>query len=341
MFPVKIFLSEKFKMKKPDWVDKLQPYAESNTINSLLYVLTSIVPYVTLVVIMLLLFHRGYPYWIILLLAVPAVGFYVRTFMILHDCSHSSFVTSKLISYLLGHLCGFITLTPFFDWQRNHGIHHATVSNLDKRGTGDVWTMTVKEYLSTDVIGRMQYRFFRNPFFLFGIAPTILFCIMYRFPQKSTRRKDYFSIVITDAVLAGIILTAHYTIGLKIFFAVQLPVVIVAVSIGMWLFFVQHQFENVYWARNVNWDLVSAAIKGASFYKLPEVLRWFSGNIGYHNIHHLKPRIPGYNLKKCYDNVPELHDIKSITLLTSLKSLHLHLWNEDTLKLVSFKEATR
>jgi acyl-lipid omega-6 desaturase (Delta-12 desaturase) len=327
------------KMKRPDWFEKLQPYAEPDAFKSSVYVLTSIVPYLFLLIIMFILLNRGYPYRIVLLLSIPAIGFYVRTFMILHDCSHSSFVKSKILSFFLGHFCGVLTMTPFFDWQRNHGIHHASVSNLDKRGTGDVWTMTLEEYCMSNLLVKMQYRFFRNPFFLFGIAPTLLFCVMYRFPQKSTRRKDYFSIVITDLILAMIVITAYKTIGLEKYLAVQLPITVVATSIGMWLFYIQHQFETVYWAHTDKWDLVDAAMNGSSFYKLPEILRWFSGNIGFHNIHHLKPRIPCYNLKTSYDNLPDLHYTIPITLVSGFRSMRLHLWDEESLKLIRFKEA--
>jgi omega-6 fatty acid desaturase (delta-12 desaturase) len=232
-------------------------------------------------------------------------------------------------------------MTPFFDWQRNHGIHHANVANLDKRGNGDVWTMTLNEYRSAKFRDRLRYRFFRNPFFLFGIAPPLLFFILYRFPRKSTRRKDYFSIILTNIALALIIVAAYYTVGIKNYFAVQLPILLISTPIGVWLFYIQHQFENVYWDHSDGWDLINAAINGSSFYNLPGPLRWFTGNIGYHNIHHLKPRIPCYNLKRCYDNVPDLHYIVPITLSASFKSLHLHLWDEDTKKLISFKEADK
>jgi omega-6 fatty acid desaturase (delta-12 desaturase) len=326
-------------MKRPDWFDKLQPFAVYDNNYAILYILTSVVPYLGIVAVMFFIYSRGLPYWAVLLLTIPAAGFYIRTFMILHDCSHSSFVNSKKLSNVLGHFIGLLTLTPFFDWQRNHGIHHASVSNLDKRGTGDIWTMTFNEYRDANTWGKLQYRFFRNPVFLFFIAPLLLFGIMYRFPQKSTRRKDYFSIAFNDVVYIIVISVAYYSIGLKILFGVFLPIFYLTLMIGMWLFYIQHQFENVYWAHAGNWDLINGAMNGSSYYKLPEPLRFFSGNIGYHNIHHLKPRIPCFNLKKCYDNTPDVQYTKPITLKSGFKSLHLNLWDEDTKRMISFKEA--
>ncbi|TAL36725.1 MAG: fatty acid desaturase [Spirochaetes bacterium] len=326
-------------MKRPDWFDKLQPYAYADISRSLLYICTSVVPYLAMLALMYFVLDAGYPYWTVLLMAVLATGFYIRTFMILHDCSHMSFMKSKYACFILGHVCGVFTFTPFFDWQRNHGIHHANVSNLDKRGIGDVWTMTLAEYRVSAPRYRLLYRFFRNPWFLFVIAPIFLFFIMYRFPQKSTRRKDYFSIAFTNVVLAAIMIASYFTIGIGTYFAIQMPILVLATSTGMWLFFIQHQFREVYWAHQGEWDLISAAMNGSSFYNLPAVLRWFSGNIGYHNIHHAKPRIPCYRLKKCYDEVPDLHYTIPITLFRSFRSLRYHLWDEATGTLLSFGEA--
>jgi len=191
---------------RPDWFDQLTPFAVPIPTSILIYLLTSLVPYFFCLGLMFWLLQNGVAYWAVLLLAIPAAAFYIRIFLILHDCSHLSFLKSKNLTYVLGHLCGVITLTPFFDWQRNHGHHHATVANLDKRGTGDVWTMTLQEYRSANALVKLQYRLFRNPFFLFLVAPPFLFAVMYRFPQQSTRRKDYFSIAFTDAALVLILI---------------------------------------------------------------------------------------------------------------------------------------
>ncbi len=326
-------------MKRPEWFDKLKPHAGSDNASALYYISTSVIPYLSLLVVMFLVLRRGYPYWTVLILSVFAAGFYVRSFMIFHDCAHGSFMKSKRISFFLGHLCGVLTFTPFFDWQRKHGIHHATVSNLDKRGTGDVWTMTLDEYRSSHLIRRLLYRLFRNPVFLFLIAPVFLFVVLYRFPHKSKRKQDYFSVAITDVMLLLIVIAAHFTVGINNYIAVQLPVVFMATSAGVWLFYTQHQFEGTYWARGKDWDRIRAAIQGASFYDLPGPLRWMTGNIGYHNLHHINPRIPCYHLKKCYDEITELHDKVPLTLKTGFRSLRLNLWDEGSGKLISFSEA--
>ncbi len=328
-------------MKKPSWISKLEPYAKSGPWKSFFYTITTFIPYFAILSVMFILQVKGYPYWLILLLALAATGFFTRIFIILHDCCHGSFVKTSRKNNILGHISGFFTFTPFFDWQKNHAIHHATVANLDKRGIGDVWTMTFDEYKDASVAKRRFYRFFRNPFFLFVLAPVFLFVVMYRLPQKSTGKKGVFSILITNIVLAGFIIAAYFTVGIKNYIAVQLPIAVLGTSTGMWLFYVQHQFKNVYWAHKEDWDINKAAMNGSSFYKLPWPLPWFSGNIGYHNIHHLKPRIPSYNLKKCYDEIPELHYIIPITLLSGFKSMRLHVWDEETKKLISFRDANK
>lgn len=325
-------------MKKASWLEDIRIFAKPHRFRSFIYVMTSIVPYLCLLAGMIILHKWGFPYGIILILSLLAAGFFVRTFMVLHDCAHGSFITSKKVSTILGYFCGILTLTPYSDWQRSHIIHHSNVGNLDKRGIGDVWTMTVKEYEASTSWGRLKYRVFRNPFFLFILAPQLLFILSFRFPQKNSNKKDSFSIVFTDLILILTLVVAYFTIGIGSYLAVQLPIWFIGTSAGVWLFYIQHQFRNVLWQRQEQWDFITAATEGSSFYKLPGFLRWFTGNIGYHNIHHLNARIPCYNLKRCYDHVPELHDYTFVTFISAFKSLRLHLWDEDKKKLVSFNE---
>lgn len=326
-------------MKRPEWIDKLEKYQEPNFITSTWEFISSFVPYFALLTIMYFLIKEYYPYWMVLLVAIPAAGFMVRIFIILHDCAHNTFFKNDWVCTVFGYICGVITFTPFWEWQRAHGLHHATVVRLDKRGFGDVWLMTVDEYRSASFWQRLKYRIYRNPFFLFFIGSISLFAILYRFPSRCTRRREFISIMVTNAALAGIIVAAHYTIGIKTYIAIQLPVLWIANIAGVWLFYIQHQFENVYWAHDDVWDFYTGGLRGASFYKLPGILRWFSGSIGYHHIHHLRPRIPNYFLKKTYDEVPELQQKEAITLWDGFKSLSLRLWDDKTKRLISFKTA--
>lgn len=324
-------------MKRPNWIHKLDKYEEPNLGISIREIASSFVPYFSLLAIMYLLIRTGYPYWMVLLLAIPAAGFMIRIFIIFHDCSHNSFFKNDWACTILGYICGVITFTPYLDWQRSHALHHATVCRLDKRGFGDVWLMTTEEYLSASRWQRLQYRIYRNPFFLFIFGSISLFAILYRFPKNSTRKRELVSILITDAALAGIIIAAYYTIGIKTYVAIQLPILWIADIIGVWIFYIHHQFENGYWAHDDTWDLYTSSMNGASFYKLPEVLRWFTGNIGYHYIHHLRPRIHNYLLKKAHEEVPELQQKEPITLMEGFRSLALRLWDEKKQRMISLK----
>ena len=326
-------------MEEREWLSSLKIYEGADNRKSLIQLITTLVAYFSLITAMFFLVTMDYPYWIVLLLSIPAAGFHVKIFIIMHDCCHHSFFTRTWMCFLAGQICGIITYTPFFDWQRTHGIHHASVANLDKRGIGDVWVMTVEEYRAAPAPVKILYRAFRHPLFLFGIAPVLLFIVVYRFPHKNMRRRDLASILFTDIAIALVIILVYFTVGIMAFIRVFLPVFVLAYSSGMWLFYIQHQFKNVYWSHAETWDRVQAAMKGSSFYNLPALLRWFSGSIGYHHIHHLKPAIPNYRLKKCYKAIPELQDITPITILTSFRSLFLSLWNEKTGELVSFKDS--
>lgn len=326
-------------MNKPDWLKNIKPYAVSNSSLALRFVATSFIPYILLVTLMFLLIQKGYPYWLVLLVALPTVGFYIRLFIILHDCSHGSFTTSKNVNTVLGYLCGILTFTPYHDWQHSHAIHHADVGNLDKRGVGDINVMTLKEYQKAGNWDKLKYRIYRNPFFLFLFAAPLLFLVLFRFPQHYTNKKGHQSILITNSALALIMVAVHFTVGLTTYVMVQLPVVILATAVGLWLFYIQHQFRNVYWAHQEEWDVHRANTEGASFYNLPPLLRWFTGSIGYHSLHHLNPHVPCYTLKKCYTGIAQLHKVEKLTLSSSLRSLFLHVWDEDSKKLLSFKEA--
>jgi len=328
-------------MRKPEWFSKLRRYEGPSTRKSIVQILTSFIPYLVLLTALFLLAARGSSYWIILPLSVLAAGFQVRIFIILHDCAHSSFFRSHRACTIIGHLCSLITFYPFEPFQRSHIEHHATVANLEERGKGDVWTLTVGEYFSANRWKRWEYRIYRNPFIMFGFAPALLFLLFNRIPLSKPRWSEAVNIILIDLLIGGLVLAAYLTIGIGNFFIVQLPIVYIAGAAGIWLFFIQHQFRNVYWAHDREWDPYKAAMQGSSFYRLPFVLRWFSGSIGYHHIHHLQPRIPNYRLDDCQARTPELHEIAPITLFKSLESLFLHLWDENTGTLVSFAHAKR
>jgi acyl-lipid omega-6 desaturase (Delta-12 desaturase) len=294
------------------------------------------IPYVALWALMAYTINAHYPYWITLILALIAAGFLVRIFIIFHDCGHQSFFASRRANIILGYLSGILTFTPFDAWTHSHGVHHATAANLDRRGTGDVWTMTVGEYLAAPWKKRLAYRLFRNPFIMFVLGPIGVFILAQRVAKKGASRRDILSVIITDLALLAMIATLGLTIGFKTFGLVQLPITIIGGGLGIWLFYVQHQFEGVYWARQKTWNRIRAALEGSSFYKLPKILQWFTGNIGYHHVHHIRPRIPNYNLQLAHDKVAAFQTVRPITLRKSLKSLRMNLWDEAQQKMVSF-----
>ncbi len=274
--------------------------------------------------------------WITLPLAVLAGGFVVRVFIIFHDCGHGSFFKSRLVNDILGTLAGVVTFTPYFHWRWEHSVHHASAGNLDRRGTGDVWTLTVQEYLKASRWKRFAYRLVRNPVILFIIAPLFLFLVRERFPTRGAGRREQLSVYGTNILLALYALMMGGLFGWKMWILLQLVVLTVAASAGVWLFYVQHQFEGVYWQRHEAWDYQEAALQGSSFYKLPRILQWFSGNIGFHHIHHLSPRIPNYNLERCHNAEPLFQTVKPVTLLASLGTMNLRLWDEQEQRLVGF-----
>jgi omega-6 fatty acid desaturase (delta-12 desaturase) len=276
-------------------------------------------------------------YWFMLPLAILAAGFLVRIFIIFHDCGHGSFFKSRLANNVTGFFAGLLTLTPYYHWRWEHAVHHGTAGDLDRRGAGDIWTMTVQEYLEASRWKRFAYRLARNPFILFVIAPLYMFVVNQRFPSRGAQERERLSVHWMNLAILAMAIVISGLIGFVNYLLIQLTVTTVAGAAGVWLFYVQHQFEDAYWERGDNWDYTAAALKGSSFYKLPRILQWFSGNIGFHHIHHLSPRIPNYNLQRCHNADPIFQQVKPMTLFSSLKALPFHLWDEQRKKLVSYR----
>ncbi len=319
------------------WKGIVNKYQKSNKWKGIWQLINSFVPFVITWYLMFLSLNVNYV--ITLLLAFPAAGFLVRLFIIQHDCGHGSFFTSKKANDYGGMFCSIFTLTPYHYWRKSHAIHHASAGNLEHRGIGDISTLTISEYLKLSRWGKIKYRIYRNPFVLFLIAPTILFTIVYRFPASSSKAVKNLqrSVYVTSFILLALVSLLIFLIGFKSFFMIQIPITIISSSTGAWLFFVQHQFENTYWEKDESWDYTQAALQGSSYYKLPKVLQWFTGNIGFHHIHHLSPRIPNYHLEKCHKENQLFQKAVILTFRSSLKSMMLSLWDEKHKKLVGFR----
>ncbi len=318
------------------WVKVVMRYNFPDTFKSWWQVVNSVVPYFALWVLMV--YSLEISYWLTLLLSVFAAGFLVRIFIIFHDCGHGSFFKSDRLNRLVGIPLGLLSFTPYHRWHHDHKEHHATVGNLDKRGVGDVNTLTVEEYQSLSKWKKFGYRFYRNPIFLIGIAPLLLFLIQYRLPKSYMKRKELVYLHLSNLALVLAAFLMIWAIGWKAFVLIQLPVIYLASVHGVWLFYVQHQYESVKWERSDKWDYKTIAIQGSSYFKLPIILQWFTGNIGFHHIHHLSPTIPNYKLPKCHKENLIFQDIKPITFFSSLKSLRLRLWDEKKQRLVGFNE---
>lgn len=320
------------------WNQILSPYKGADTRRSVIQVLNSAIPFFLTWWLMLRSLEVSYA--LTLLLAVPAMGFMTRLFIIQHDCGHGSFFRSSQMSQVVGFLIGIITLTPYGYWRRTHAIHHATAGDLDGREFGDVATITVREYLSRGTWGRFRYRVYRNPFVLFGVGAAFQFVVKHRLPWDTpfAWKKEWASVLWTNLAIAGVITLMVQTIGWRSFLLVQAPITLLAASWGVWLFYMQHQFEDTYWQPNDSWDYHDAALHGSSHYALPKVLQWFTGNIGLHHVHHLSSRIPNYKLQQCHDENPELQKATSLTLKESLSCIKLKLWDEASGKLISWKE---
>jgi omega-6 fatty acid desaturase (delta-12 desaturase) len=321
----------------PAWYPIVSKYAKSNLRKAVWQLFNTLGSYIVLVALMIVMVQRGYSYWITLALAVVAGAILVRVFILFHDCCHGSFFASRRANTILGYVTGILTFTPFDDWRYAHNRHHATSGDLDRRGVGDIWTMTTEEYLTASRLKRIGYRIYRHPIVLFGPGAALLFLVFQRFSKKGASQAARKSVLITNLALLLVVAVASRTIGVPTYLRVQLPIILIGGGLGLWLFYIQHQFEDAYWVRRESWDSMSVALYGSSYFKLPKILQWLTGNIGLHHIHHIRPTIPNYHLQRCYDEAPALQAAPTITLKMSIRSLRLGLYDEKNQKLVSFR----
>ncbi len=323
-------------MDNSKWMEVISGYNKPDTGKSIWQIVNSLGPYLLLWVAMY--FTIQFSYLLTLGLAVIAAGFLVRIFIIFHDCGHGSLFRNKKANKIVGTLLGSLSFTPYDRWHLDHAIHHKTVGNLDKRGSGDVWTLTVEEYEKLSRNKKIFYRLYRNPIILFAVAPFFLFVIWFRFPSRGMGKSERNSVYISNLIILLFCSTGILLMGWKAFLMIQVPVIYVATVSGVWLFYVQHQFEDVIWTRQEDWDYLKMALEGSSFLKFPRLLQWFSGNIGYHHIHHLSPKIPNYNLERCHKENQMFSEITPLTFIPSIRTMALRLWNEQTGRLISFKQ---
>jgi omega-6 fatty acid desaturase (delta-12 desaturase) len=330
--------------RKPDratverWNRILEPYVGPETARSVRQLAASVIPFAVLWWLMLRSLEIGY--WLTLLLAIPTAGFMMRMFMIQHDCGHGSFFRSRAVRDWVGRCIGVVLLTPYDYWKRTHAYHHAHSGDLDFRGFGDVDTFTVREYLSWSWPRRLRYRLYRHPVVLFGLAPIYQFIFKHRYPWDIPRSwtAAWRSVWYTNAALVGVIGLVWVTIGIERFLLVQLPVTFMASSAGIWLFYVQHQYEDTYWHRHEDWDYYEASLLGSSYLVLPKPLQWLTANIGVHHVHHMSARIPNYKLKRVHDENPEFQVVTKLRFRDTIRLINLALWDEEKRKLIRFKE---
>jgi acyl-lipid omega-6 desaturase (Delta-12 desaturase) len=323
--------------QRPFWGEALAPYARPSMPRSVVDLLTSVVAYLGLSIAMYL--SLGVSYLLTLAIAVPAAGFLLRTYIVFHDCSHGSFLPSKRANLWLGAILGLLVFAPFRNWRHNHAVHHATAGDLDRRGQGDVPTLTVAEYHARAWRGRLGYRLFRNPLVMFGLGPLFAMVLGPRIVPRMARPRIRRSVHATNLALVLLVGGLCWLVGWRDYLLVQGPTAMLAGSAGIWLFYVQHQFEDTFWERRTEWTYADAALRGSSHLRLPGVLRFFTGNIGLHHVHHLNARIPNYNLQRAHDENPIFHDVPTLSLWDGLRAVRLKLWDEDARRLVTFTQA--
>jgi omega-6 fatty acid desaturase (delta-12 desaturase) len=323
----------------PDWRKTLAPYAQPSSGRALLDLATSVVPYLALSVAMYLALEVSY--LLALALAVPAAGFLVRTFILFHDCSHGSLLPSRRANAWLGMALGLLLWSPFLRWRHDHAVHHATSGDLGRRGVGDIRTLTVTEFNALPWRSRLAYRLQRHPLLMFVLGPIIAMVIGPRIVARGARPRMRRSVIVTNLALALMVAAFCLLIGWRQYLLVWAPPALLAGSVGIWLFYVQHQFEDAYWENGADWGYAEAALRGSSYLKLPKPLQFFTGNIGFHHVHHLNARIPNYNLKRAHDENPIFHDVPTLSLLDGLRAVRLKLWDEELGHMVTFAQARR
>jgi omega-6 fatty acid desaturase (delta-12 desaturase) len=317
--------------------DPLMTYAQADWRRALTDLATSLVPYLALSALMYL--SLSVSYLLALALAIPAAGFLLRTFIMFHDCTHGAFLPSRRANTVCGVGLGLVVLTPFHSWRYSHAVHHGTAGDLDHRGVGDVHTLTVDEYRALPWRGRLGYRLFRNPLVMFGIGPTYAMIVQPRLVSRAARPRIRRSVIVTNIALVLLVGALCWLIGWRQYLMVQAPTAMLAGAVGVWLFYVQHQFEDTYWSSNEGWSYADAALRGSSYLKLPKVLQFFTGNIGLHHVHHLSARIPNYRLQRAHDENAIFHKVPTLTLWDGLRAVRLKLWDEERERLVTFAEA--
>jgi acyl-lipid omega-6 desaturase (Delta-12 desaturase) len=324
---------------RPYWREALDPYAQPRLSRSAIDLATSLLPYLVLWVLMYKALDVSY--LLVLALAVPAGGFLLRTYIVFHDCAHGSFLPTRRANAWLGSTLGVVVFSSFAAWRHSHAVHHATAGDLDRRGTGDVHTLTVAEYQAASWRARLGYRLFRNPIVMFGLGPIYSLLVQPRLVSRTARPRIRRSVQATNVVLALVVGTLVWLLGWRDYLLLQMPTVILAGSAGVWLFYVQHQFEDTYWQNAGDWTYADAALRGSSYLKLPKVLQFFTGNIGLHHVHHLSTRIPNYNLQRAHDENPIFHNVPTLSIWDGLRAPRLKLWDEGQNRLVTFAQARK
>jgi omega-6 fatty acid desaturase (delta-12 desaturase) len=322
-----------------DWRKLVSKYKRPSNQKAVIQVINTLGAY--LVSWVMMYFALQISWWLVVPFLLLAGSLLVRVFIIFHDCCHGSFLESRRANHVLGFLCGILTFTPYNHWRWEHALHHASSGDLDRRGIGDIWTMTLAEYVGSCKRTRFLYRISRNPFVMFAIAPVFLLFVYQRFSARNAKARERGSVWLMNLAIFFIYAAAAWIFGSKEFLIILTTVAMIAGGVGVWLFYVQHQFEDVIWERKKGWEFAAAAMQGSSYYRLPRILQWISGNIGFHHIHHLCPQIPNYNLQACHESDAFFSSVPPVTLRESWKTTRLKLWDEKNRRLVGFSAVGR